>query len=95
MHQKRKKWWQRENKYEIEYLKAKGIQFPDLLANSMMKEEIFLSLMVKTYEVLGGKIDISKVNPKNETSDEMKKMILLGVYNANFTNNDMSTTNMD
>lgn len=80
---------------DIEYLKTKGIQLPDLPASSTMKEETFLSLFVKTYEALGGEIDISKVNSRNESSDEIKKMTLIGVYDSYFIKNDILVTDVD
>lgn len=80
---------------DIEYLGAKGLQLPDLAPNSTIRSEIFLSLLTETYEALGAEIDISKVNPRNESSDAIKKMTLIGVYDSYFIKSDMVATDMD
>lgn len=69
---------------DVEYLRQKGLNLPDVAADSGMKLEIFLSLLVEAYESLGSEIDISKVNPKYEASDTVKKMTLIGVYDNQF-----------
>jgi hypothetical protein len=80
---------------DIKYLSGKGIQLPDLPPNSTIMEETFLSLLTETYESLGTEIDISKVNPRNESSDAIKKMILIGVYDGYFMKDDMLSSDLD
>jgi|GEM_PF-6243253 len=65
---------------DIIYLSEKGIELPDVAPDKEITTEVFLSLMVKMYEAIGGEIDISKVNPRSTRSDVVKKMTLINVY---------------
>ncbi len=65
---------------DILYLNEKGIELPKMAADDELTTEVFLSLLVKLYEAIGGEIDISKVNPRSSKSDAVKKMTLIDVY---------------
>jgi hypothetical protein len=69
---------------DIIYLNEKGINLPKLPPNSPVTTETFLSLLVETYEAIGGAIDISNVNPRSVFSDDVKKMTKIGVYENYF-----------
>ena len=79
----------------VHYLRQRGLELPDLPSDSSMSLETFLSLLVEAYESLGSEIDISKVNPKYEASDAVKKMTLIGVYDNQFEFVDVGTTDLD
>lgn len=80
---------------DIQYLSEKGINLTKLPPDTPVTVETFLSLLAKTHEVIGGKIDISKVNPKYDLSDDAKKMILMGVYESNFIVDDTMDSNLN
>lgn len=80
---------------DMEYLSAKGLHLPDLPPNSTIVLETLLSLLIETYESLGAEVDITKVNPMNESSDAVKKMALIGAYDSYFMEDDTLVSDMD
>lgn len=68
----------------VTYLKGKGMNIPDLSPSSFLEEETILSLLTEAYEVMGGEIDITKVNPRYEASDSLKKLALIGVIDNSY-----------
>ena len=80
---------------DVEYLRQRGLELPELLPDSSMGMELYLSLLVETYESLGSEIDISKVNPRYEVSDAVKKLALIGVYDNQFEIVGAETSNLD
>ena len=60
---------------DVEYLKGKGLNLPNLSSDTTLEMEQFLSLLVETYEALGPNIDISRFNPRSEYSNELKKVV--------------------
>jgi hypothetical protein len=81
---------------DVDYLTEKGIVLPNLQPNSAISLEQFLVLMTKAYEGLGTEIDISKVNPRYEDGEAIKKMALIEVYDNRFVEEDnIATPNLD
>lgn len=80
---------------DIDYLRQKGLELPDLSPDSSMRLEPFFSLLVEAYESLGSEIDISEVNPKYKASDAVKKMTLIGVHDNQFEVVDAWTSELD
>lgn len=80
---------------DIEYLRGKGLKLPELSSQSSLKVETFLSLLVETYESLGHKIYISKVNPRNKANDAVKKMSFIGAHDGYLIQNDMHISDLD
>lgn len=80
---------------DLAYLIAQGVELPELSADSPLELETFLSLLVETYEALGGEIDLSLMNPRNEASDVVKKMTFIGTYDSYFMDEEVSDWNLD
>lgn len=79
----------------ISYLREMGLQIPDMLPEDNITEEILLSLFVEAYEILGGEIDISMVNPRNDGSEAVKKLTMVGVFDSNFIYENDKTNELD
>lgn len=80
---------------DIIYLNEKGIHLPKLPPNSAVTAETFLSLLVETYEAIGGEIDISNVNPRSAFSDDVMKMTFIGVYENYFITDNTLDSDLD
>lgn len=77
------------------YLSEQGVELPELSPTSPLKLEEFLTLLVETYEAMGGEIDLSLMNPRNETSDVIKKMTFIGTYDSYFMDEEVFDWDLD